>query len=117
MWNQGIAPAPTDLRFFLSRTSFHLSLSEVLMKITRREFMNYCTGSAAALGLATTLGPLEKALAASSGPPIIWIKGSSCTGCTVSLANRISSSAPVDLADLLIHTIDLVYHPTLMGAA
>jgi hydrogenase small subunit len=87
------------------------------MKITRREFMNYCTGSAAALGLATTLGPLEKALAASSGPPIIWIKGSSCTGCTVSLANRISSSAPVDLADLLIHTIDLVYHPTLMGAA
>jgi hydrogenase small subunit len=87
------------------------------MKITRREFMNYCTGSAAALGLAATLGPLEKALAASSGPPIIWIKGSSCTGCTVSLANRISSSAPVDLADLLIHTIDLVYHPTLMGAA
>jgi hydrogenase small subunit len=79
--------------------------------------MNYCTGSAAALGLAATLGPLEKALAASSGPPIIWIKGSSCTGCTVSLANRISSSAPVDLADLLIHTIDLVYHPTLMGAA
>ncbi len=87
------------------------------MKITRREFLNYCTGSAAALGLAATLGPLEKALAASSGPPIIWIKGSSCTGCTVSLANRISSSAPVDLADLLIHTIDLVYHPTLMGAA
>lgn len=87
------------------------------MKITRREFFNYCSGSAAALGLATTLGPLEKALAASSGPPIIWVKGASCTGCTVSLANRISSSAPVDLADLLIHTINLVYHPTLMGAA
>ena len=87
------------------------------MKISRREFLNYCTGSAAALGLAATLGPLEKALASTSGPPIIWIKGSSCTGCTVSLANRVSSSAPVDLADLLIHTIDLVYHPTLMGAA
>lgn len=69
------------------------------------------------MGLASTLGPLEKALAATSGPPIIWIKGASCTGCTVSLANRISSSAPIDLADLLIHTIDLVYHPTLMGAA
>lgn len=87
------------------------------MKITRREFLNYCTGSAAALGLAATLGPLEKALAATSGPPVIWIKGASCTGCTVSLANRVSSSAPVDLADLLINTIDLVYHPTLMGAA
>jgi len=87
------------------------------MKITRREFLNYCTGSAAALGLATTLGPLERALASTSGPPIIWIKGAGCTGCTVSLSNRISTSAPVDLADLLIHTIDLVYHPTLMGAA
>jgi hydrogenase small subunit len=87
------------------------------MKVTRRDFLNYCTGSAAALGLATTLGPLQKALAASSGPPIIWIKGAGCTGCTVSLANRIASTAPVDLTDLLIHTIDLVYHPTLMGAA
>jgi len=87
------------------------------MKVTRREFFNYCAGSAAALGLVRTLGPLEKALASTSGPPIIWIKGASCTGCTVSLANRISTSAPVDLADLLIHTIDLVYHPTLMGAA
>jgi hydrogenase small subunit len=87
------------------------------MKVTRREFLNYCTGSAAALGLASSLGPLQRALAATSGPPIIWIKGAACTGCTVSLANRISSSAPVDLADLLIHTIDLVYHPTLMGAA
>src|SRR5215475_14691143 len=87
------------------------------MKVSRREFFHYCSGSAAALGLAATLGPLEKALAATSGPPIIWIKGASCTGCTVSLANLVSSTAPVDLADLLIHTIDLVYHPTLMGAA
>jgi hydrogenase small subunit len=87
------------------------------MKVTRRDFFSYCTGAAATLGLASTLAPLEKALAASSGPPVIWIKGASCTGCTVSLANRISSTAPVDLADLLIHTIDLVYHPVLMGAA
>ncbi len=87
------------------------------MKVTRREFLNYCTSSAAALGLTATLAPLQKALAATSGPPIVWIKAAGCTGCTVSLANRISSTAPVDLADLLIHTIDLVYHPTLMGAA
>ena len=87
------------------------------MKVSRREFLSYCTTSAAALGLASTLGPMTKALAATSGPPIIWLKGASCTGCTVSLANLVSSSAPVDLADLLIHTIDLVYHPTLMGAA
>jgi len=87
------------------------------MKVTRREFMKYCTASAAALGLTSALGPLSKALASTSGPPIIWLKGASCTGCTVSLANLVSTSAPVDLADLLINTIDLVYHPTLMGAS
>lgn len=89
---------------------------EEKMKITRREFLKYCTASAAALGLQQALGPLGRALANSSGPPIIWLSGASCTGCTVSLANRISTSAPVDLADLLINTIDLVYHPNLMGA-
>ncbi|GLI37035.1 hydrogenase small subunit [Geobacter hydrogenophilus] len=87
------------------------------MKVTRREFMKYCTASAAALGLTSALGPLSKALASTSGPPIIWLKGASCTGCTVSLANLVSSSGPVDVADLLINTIDLAFHPTLMGAA
>ena len=87
------------------------------MKITRRDFIDYCAKAAAVLGLQSTLGPMEKALASTSGPPIIWIKGASCSGCTVSLANRVSSAAPVDLADLLVHTIDLVYHPTLMAAA
>jgi hydrogenase small subunit len=87
------------------------------MKVTRREFMNYCTLSATALGLTSALGPLEKALSNSVGPPVIWLKGASCTGCTVSLSNLISGSAPVDVADLLINTIDLVYHSVLMGAA
>ncbi|UFS71886.1 hydrogenase small subunit [Geomonas sp. RF6] len=87
------------------------------MKISRRDFMKYCTASAAALGLHSALGPLSQALAATSGPPVIWLKAAGCSGCTVSLSNRISSSAPVDVADLLINTIDLVYHPTLMGAA
>jgi hydrogenase small subunit len=87
------------------------------MKVTRREFLKYCTASAAALGLTSALGPLAKALASTNGPPIIWLSASSCTGCTVSLANLISNSAPVDVADLLINTIDLAYHPNLMGAA
>jgi hydrogenase small subunit len=87
------------------------------MKVTRRDFLDYCAKAAAVLGLQSALGPMEKALASTSGPPIIWLKGASCTGCTVTLANRISRSAPVDLADLLINTVDLVFHPTLMGAA
>lgn len=86
------------------------------MRISRRDFLKYCTVSAAALGLSSALGPLEKVLAAGGGPPVIWLSAASCTGCTVSLANLISSNAPVDLGDLLINTINLAYHPNLMGA-
>jgi hydrogenase small subunit len=88
------------------------------VKVSRRDFLKYCIGSAAALGLdASVLGSLEKAMAAGGGPSIIWLSGSSCTGCTVSLANLFSSSQPVNVADLLIGTINLAYHPNLMGAA
>ena len=87
--------------------------------VSRRDFMKYCIGSAAVLGLnLSVLGKLEKALAAGGGPPIIWLNGANCTGCTVSLANLFSESAgTTNVADLLLNTIDLAFHPNLMGAA
>lgn len=88
------------------------------MRIGRRDFLKYCIGSAAALGLETTLlGSLEKTFATGGGPPILWLAAANCTGCTVSLANRISTGHPTDAADLLISTVNLAYHPNLMGAA
>ncbi len=87
------------------------------MRIGRREFLKYCIGSAAALGLPlSALGNLEKAFAAGTLPTVVWLNGANCTGCTVSLANRFSSQAPTDIADLLVNTIDLAFHPNLMGA-
>src|SRR5208283_2886826 len=42
------------------------------MKVLRRDFLKYCIGSAAALGLDfSTLGPLGKKLLADGGPPYI----------------------------------------------
>jgi hydrogenase small subunit len=88
------------------------------MKVSRRDFVKYCLGSAAALGLDySVVGLLEKALAAGGGPPVIWLAAANCTGCTVSLANLISTSHPTDVGDLLINTVNLAYHPNLMGAA
>ncbi len=87
------------------------------MKTTRRDFLRYCGLSAAALGLtATDLLKLEEALATPNGPTVLWLQGASCTGCSVSLLNRVSSARPTSAADLLINSVNLAYHPTLMAA-
>jgi hydrogenase small subunit len=88
------------------------------MKIARRDFLKYCGLSAAAIGLsASDLGLLEKALANPNAPTVAWIQGASCVGCSISLLDRISTTAPVSATDLLVNSINLTYHPTLMGAA
>jgi len=88
------------------------------MNVSRRDFLKFCGASAATLGLtATDLGHLKEVLANPAGPNVIWLQGSGCTGCSVSLLNLISSSAPLNAADLLIKSINLRYHPNLMALA
>jgi NiFe hydrogenase small subunit HydA len=88
------------------------------MPITRRSFLRYCGLSAAALGLdAAKLRLLNEDLANPAAPSIIWLIGSACTGCSVSFLNRISDVAPVDVADVVANAVNLVFHPTIMGAA
>lgn len=88
------------------------------MQITRRQFLTYCTSSAAALGLqASELGALRKALANPNAPSVVWLIGSSCCGCSVSLLDRIASVAPESAYDLLADNINLVFHPVVMAAA
>jgi hydrogenase small subunit len=85
-----------------------------MIYVTRREFIKYLAASAVAAGVAqTSLGRLSEALAASSKPPVVWLQGASCSGCSVSLLN---SAAP-SVDDVLLGTIDMQYHPTLMAAA
>ncbi|MCU0580173.1 MAG: hydrogenase small subunit [Desulfobacterota bacterium] len=88
------------------------------MNISRRDFLKYCGLSAAAVGLsATDLTLLEKALASPTGPSVIWLQGSGCTGCSESFLNRISTEGPATAADVLVNAINLVYHPNLMSLA
>ena len=91
------------------------------MKVSRRDFLKFCGISAATLGLsATDIMRLKEVLAHPNGPPVIWLQGSACTGCSVSFLNRISTTAPLTVADLLTsptHSINLIYHPNLMGVA
>ena len=88
------------------------------MNLSRRDFLKFCGLSAAALGLsATDLFRLKEVLANPNAPPVIWLQGSACTGCSVSFLNRISTVAPLNVADVLVNSIDLIYHPNLMALA
>ncbi|HEY3378380.1 MAG TPA: hydrogenase small subunit [Armatimonadota bacterium] len=88
------------------------------MQISRRDFLKLVSVSAATLGLsALELGDLEKALANPSAPTVIWLQGAGCTGCSVSFLNRISTTAPLTAGDVLINSVNLVYHPNLMSVA
>jgi hydrogenase small subunit len=86
--------------------------------ISRRDFLRFCGIGAAAMGLSVSdLGRLEKVLANPNGPSVIWLQGSGCTGCSESFLNRISTTAPKTAAGVLIDSVNLVYHPTLMSLA
>lgn len=92
------------------------------MIVSRRAFLQYCGLSAAYLGLKSTeLGRLNEVLAAAPdpGPSVVWLQGSACVGCSISLLNHISDTVgePADVADLLTNHINLIYHPTLMALA
>jgi hydrogenase small subunit len=87
---------------------------EVCMEISRRDFIRIATASAAALGLSSLeLSKAEQALAAATSPPVLWLSGSSCTGCSVSLLNAVNPT----IDQVLTSTISLKYHPTLMAGA
>ena len=92
-----------------------------MLTLSRRTFLKYCTASAAALGLSPSqLGLLGKVMANPTAPSVIWLHGSSCTGCSVSLLNRIAEKAgggTSNIADVLVENINLVFHATIMASA
>lgn len=84
------------------------------MHITRRDFLKYMGASAVVLGLSRTqLAAVERALASAAGPAVLWLNGASCSGCSVSLLNAVNPT----IDQVLLDTISLKYHPTLMAAA
>lgn len=91
------------------------------MRITRRDFLKYCSIAAGALGLtATDLFKLEEALGdTSQALPVNWIMGATCSGCSTSLLNSIYYTSIQDLLlwNNNVNGISLQYHPTVMAAS
>jgi hydrogenase small subunit len=86
------------------------------VNITRRDFLKASAAITGALALkASGLMALQEAMAGgANAPPVIWLQGQGCTGCSVSLLNSIYYTT---IDDLLINTLDLKFHPSVMAAA
>jgi hydrogenase small subunit len=83
--------------------------------VTRRDFLAVVGAAGASLGLTPAmLAQLRQVLASGARPPVVWLQGQSCSGCSVSLLNSIYN-ATID--SVLTGTIDLKFHPTMMAAA
>ena len=80
------------------------------MELTRRDFLRASSALAAAWGVNVP----EAWAATSAAPPVVWLQAQSCSGCSVSLLNTIYY---MTVDKLLLGTIKLNYHSTLMAAS
>ncbi len=82
--------------------------------LTRRELLKFCAGIAATMGLSASAGVrMAEAAVSPARPPVIWLHGQECTGCTESLLRAYHPT----LEALLLDVISLDYHDTLCVGA
>jgi hydrogenase small subunit len=84
--------------------------------LSRREFLKFCAGTVAALGLSDlfTAQMIAEALeSAAKKPPLIWLEGQDCAGCTISLIS-VENPGP---ASLILDKLSIRYHETIMAAS
>jgi hydrogenase small subunit len=92
-------------------------VSQFLGSISRRDFMKFCGTMAAVMGVSKLefASKLSAAIAASTTnkPPVIWLEGQDCAGCTISFAGALNP--PV--ASLILDKLSVRYHETIMAAS
>ena len=83
-------------------------------QLSRRDFLKLCAATGATLSLSELLKPqIIEAFSGAGKPPVIWIQGGSCSGCSISLLNAV---AP-EIGEVLTNVISLKFHQTLMAAS
>src|SRR3974377_2423992 len=95
---------------------FNLSLKEELEQrgISRRDFLGFCASMAAILGLPDTAADaIAAAIESEPRPILVWLEFQDCAGNTASF---LRATHPT-VADLILDSISLNYHETLMAAA
>jgi hydrogenase small subunit len=83
------------------------------MSLSRRDFLRLMGGTAAIFTFPQVmLQGCKKALQkAAERAPVIWIQGQSCSGCSVSLLNKLDP----DIASVITEHISLNFHQTVMA--
>lgn len=86
-------------------------INEKINHVSRRKFIKFCGVMAVSMGLPVTMGTriAQAVTDAKRRPPVIWLHGQECTGCTESL---LRPSHPT-LEHLILDLISLDYHETL----
>jgi NiFe hydrogenase small subunit HydA len=85
------------------------------MRISRRDFLKAAAAATAAGRLSpTALAELSLRLRGEGDPRVIWLQGSGCDGCAISLMNSIHEAS---LDELLLNTIDLEFQSNFMASA
>ena len=82
--------------------------------VSRRDFLKFCTTMAGVLALESTMAPkIAHALETKKRPPVIWLEFQDCAGCAESF---LRATRPT-VEKLILDTISLDYHETLMAAS
>ena len=82
--------------------------------VSRRDFLTFCASMATVLGLPKgSVAAIAKAVESEKRPILVWLEFQDCAGNTESF---LRASHPT-VADLVLDTISLNYHETLMAAA
>ncbi|MBF0226677.1 MAG: hydrogenase small subunit [Desulfobacterales bacterium] len=86
-----------------------------MVNLSRRAFLEFCAKITAIIGLESTFTPqIAEAISklTSNAPPVIWLQGQSCSGCSVSLLN----SCDPGPSEIITQYISLKFHGTLSTA-
>ncbi|MBI4805644.1 MAG: hydrogenase small subunit [Desulfovibrio sp.] len=82
--------------------------------VSRRDFMKFCAAVATALGMGPgAAAEVAAALTAKKRPSVIYLHGAECTGCSEAVLRTYEPFIDA----LILDTISLDYHETIMAAA
>jgi hydrogenase small subunit len=86
----------------------------VHMRVTRRDFLKFCTLMAGTLALPASMVPrIAKAVEAAKKPILVWLEYQDCAGCSESLLR----AARPTVSEIVLDVLSVDYHETIMAPA